>query len=159
MEKGVKEIISSQQKKSNENININIGLPIIECTYDIKDTNLVQIMNDRGNTAINEEVELKLKILNDKNIFESLILQKQFDKLGMNTVIFVIEENLSDMSFLFNECYSLKKIQFFNFDTIHVTKMRAMFQECNELEYLDLTNVNTSNVTDMSYMFNECKNL
>ena len=75
-------------------------------------------MNDRGETAINEEVELKIKILNDKNIFEPLILQKQFDKLGMNTVIFVIEENLSDMSFLFNECYSLKKIQFFNFDTI-----------------------------------------
>ena len=109
MEKGTKEIISNQPKKSNENIKINIGLPIIECTYDIKDTNLVQIMNDRGETAINEEVELKIKILNDKNIFEPLILQKQFDKLGMTTVIFVIEENLSDMSFLFNEQHLLKK--------------------------------------------------
>ena len=64
MEKGVKEIISSQQKKSNENIKINIGLPLIECTYDIKDTNLVQIMNDRGITSINEEVVLTLFILN-----------------------------------------------------------------------------------------------
>ena len=109
MEKGAKEIISSHQKKSNDNIKISIGLPIIQCTYDIKDTNLVQIMNDRGITAINEEIELKIKILNDDNIFEPLILQKQFNKLGMNTVIFVIEENLSDMSFLFNNCYSLKK--------------------------------------------------
>ena len=157
MEKGVKEIISSRQKKSNENIKINIGLPIIECTYDIKDTNLIQIMNDRGITAINEEVELKIKILNDENIFESLILQKQFNKLGMNTVIFVIEENLSDMSFLFNECYSLKKIQFFNFDTIHVTKLDAMFQECYELEYADLSNLDTSNVVDVSYVFNRCQ--
>ena len=93
MEKYEKEVISSHPKKSNEDTKINIGLPFIECTYNIKDTNLVQIINDRGITAINEEVELKIKILNDENIFEPLILQKQFNKLGMNTVIFVIEEN------------------------------------------------------------------
>ena len=159
MEKGVKEIISSQQKKSNENIKINIGLPLIECTYDIKDTNLVQIMNDRGITSINEEVVLKIKILNDENIFEPLILQKQFNKLGMNTVIFVIEENLSDMSFLFNKCYSLKKIQFFNFTTIHATKMIATFQECKEVEYIYLSNLDISNVTNICNLFNGCQNL
>ena len=108
MEKCEKEVISNHPNKGNENTKINIGLPFIECTYDIKDTNLVQIMNYRGISLINEEVKVKIKILSNGDIFEPLILEKQFNKLGMNTVIFVIEDNLTDMSFLFNKCYSLK---------------------------------------------------
>ena len=159
MEKYAKEIISKQSKKSNENTKTNIGLPLIECTYEIKDTNLVQIINDRGTEKINEEVKSKIKILSDGDIFEPLIFQKQFNMLGMNTVIFVNEENLCDMSFLFNKCSTLKKIEFFNFESIHPKKMLAMFQECHLLEYLDLSNLDTSNVIDACCVFNECHNL
>ena len=140
MEKCIKKIMNKKPKKTKENIKINIGLPFIECTYDIEDNNLIQIINDRGISSINEEVKSKIKILSDGDILEPLIFQNQFNRLGMNTVIFVIEENLSDMSFLFNKCCSLKKIQFYNFDTIHATKMSAMFQACDKLEYLDLYN-------------------
>ena len=90
MEKYEKEAISSHTKKSNEDTKINIGLPFIECTYDIKDTNSAQIINYRGISLINEEVKLKIKILNDGDIIEPLILEKQFNKLGINIVIFVI---------------------------------------------------------------------
>ena len=63
MEKYEKEAISNHPKKSNDDAKINIELPFIECTYDIKDTNLVQIINYRGISLINEEVKLKIKIL------------------------------------------------------------------------------------------------
>ena len=159
MEKCEKEVISNHPNKGNEDTKLNIGLPFIECTYDIKDTNLVQIMNYRGISLINEEVKVKIKILSDGDIFEPLIFQKQFNMLGMNTVIFVIEENLCDMSFLFNKCSTLKKIEFFNFESIHPKKMLAMFQECHLLEYLDLSNLDTSNVIDACCVFNECHNL
>ena len=159
MEKCAKEIISKQPKEGNENTKTNIGLPFIECTYEIKDTNFVKIINDRGIEEINEEVKSKIKILGDGDIFEPLIFQKQFNMLGLNTVIFVIEENLSDMSFLFNKCNSLKKIEFFNFETIHPKKMLDMFQECHSLEYLDLSNLDTSNVIDACCVFNDCQNL
>ena len=39
------------------------------------------------------------------------------------------------MNYLFNKCKTLKRVEFFNFDTSQATQMAAMFQECNELEY------------------------
>ena len=67
---------------------------------------------------------------------------------------------VTNMSFMFNECKKLKEIKGINnFITNKVTKMDAMFQECYELERLDLSNFDTSNVKDMCYMFNECYKL
>jgi len=134
------------------------GISYIKCTYDIKDNNFIQILNNRGEININEEIESKIKILNDDKK-EPLAFKKKFNKLGMNTIIFVIEENLVNMSFLFNKCNTLKKIEFFSFETVQCTDMSAMFQSCEELEYLDVSCFNTSNVTDMEYMFNMCYKL
>ena len=64
---------------------------LIKCTYEIKDNSLVQIINYRGKSEINEEIESKIKILNDKRK-ENLIFQKKFDKLGINTIVFACEE-------------------------------------------------------------------
>ena len=102
---------------SGNNVNIKLfsiskGKPCIKCTYEIKNTNVfIQIINNRGEKYINDEIESKVKILNgDKE--ESLIFQKKFIKLGINFVYFIIEEKINDMSYLFNECSSLKKAEF-----------------------------------------------
>ena len=71
----------------------------------------------------------------------------------MNTIIFLCEQKLKNMSFMLNSCFTLKKIEFISFDTSQVTNVTAMFQLCNKLEYIDLSNFNTSNVTDMGNMF------
>ena len=134
------------------------GISYIECIYDIKDYIETQIMNDRGEKYINEEIGRKIKILNG-NQKESLIFKKRFNKLGINTIKFIIEEKLNDMSYMFNKCSSLKEIHFFSVDTSQVTKMVAMFQLCSELENLDLTCFNTSNVTDLGWMFFQCNKL
>ena len=57
---------------------------------------------------------------------------------------------------MFNNCSSLKKIEFFSFNTSKIISTISMFQDCKELEYLDLSNFNTSNVIDMEYMFKGC---
>ncbi len=36
----------------------------IICTYDIKDNNEIQIINNKGKDDVNEEIEEKIKILN-----------------------------------------------------------------------------------------------
>ena len=131
---------------------------LIKCTYEIKDNSLVQIINYRGKSEINEEIESKIKILNDKRK-ENLIFQKKFDKLGINTIVFACEEKLNNMSFMFNNCSTLKKIEFKSFDTSQVTSMAAMFQLCSNLEYIFIPNFNTSNVTDMGNMFYGCNKL
>ena len=73
--------------------------------------------------------------------------------MGINNVIFIIEEKLNNMNYLFYDCSSLKEINFVSLETTQATKMRAMFKGCKELEYFDLSNFGTSNVTEMSFMF------
>ena len=46
------------------------------CTYDVKDFNEVQIINDRNKSFINEEIKSKIKIINN-NKKEELILKKK----------------------------------------------------------------------------------
>ena len=68
--------------------------------------------------------------------------------------------NVTNMSFMFNECHKLKEIKGINkFNTNKVTDMKVMFQLCKELEHLDLSNFNTSKVTNMSWMFYNCNKL
>ena len=134
-------------------------IPSFRCIYDIEDNNSpIQIINNREVNLINKEIEVKIKILNNGKK-EKLYLEKKFDKKGRYCIDFIVEGNLTDMSFMFNKCSRLKAIEFISFKTENVTRMIGMFQECNELEYLNLSNFNTINVTDMGCMFNECHKL
>ena len=153
------QIRENSDLKNEEIININKKESKIftnkisfKCIYDIKDHNYTQIINNQFRGLINDEIESKVKILNN-NKKENLIFQKKFDKLGINEIDFIIEKELINMCFMFNNCTSLKKIEFISIDTSQVTNMALMFNECNELEYLDLTNLDTSNVTRMELMF------
>ena len=129
-----------------------------KCTYEITNYNETQILNYKDSNEINEEILSKIKILNG-NKKEDLIFLKKFKKIGLNTVCFIIEEKLTNMSFLFNKCSSLKQVEFISFDTSQVTEMVAMFQKCEALEYLDLSKFDTANVTNMECMFNKCNKL
>ena len=150
---------------SKHNIKKDVNKPhkksknmLIKCIYEVKDYNEVQIINNQNKNYINEEIEQKIKILNGNKI-EKLIFKKKFNNLGKNTVIFICEEKLTKMDFMFYQCYSLKRVEFISFDTSQVTSMTGMFSECEKLEYIDLTGFNTSNVTEMTMMFNECYEL
>ena len=89
---------------------LKVGQSLIKCTYDIKDDSETQIINDIYENEfvflINEEIQKKIKIWNN-NKTEKLIYRKSFNKLGTNTIYFIIEEKLNDMIFIFNECISL----------------------------------------------------
>ena len=132
---------------------------LIKCTYEIKDIdNETQIINYRNENNINEEIESKIKILENGEKRE-LIFKKKFTEKGLHTINFIIQGKINNMSYMFNDCSSLKIINFTSINTTQVTEMIAMFKGCNELEYLDLSNFNTSNVTDMGWMFCGCNKL
>ena len=164
--------VNKPQNTNSENPNLNIrnnvtnnNLSTIDknisftCIYDVKDINDdIQIINNTNGSYINEEIQSKIKILNNGQK-EKLVLKKKFERKGKNSIHFIIEGKLNNMSYMFNQCSSLKYIYFISFETDQVINMKAMFQECNELEYLDLSNFNTINVTDMSWMFNNCHKL
>ena len=93
------------------------------------------------------------------NKIEKLIFSKKFNKLGKNTITFICKEKINNMNFMFNDCSTLKEIEFISFDTSEVTSMKETFRKCSELEYLNLNNFNTSNVTDMENIFGQCHKL
>ena len=134
------------------------GISIIKCTYEIQENGYVQIINNRNENIINEDIETKIKILNDGKK-EKLVFKKEFSNKGIYTINFIVEENLKNMNYMFKDCTSLKKIEFSSVDTSHVIKMIGMFAGCKEIEYIDLYNFNTLNLTDMGWMFYQCHKL
>ena len=62
--------------------------------------------------------------------------------------------DVTNMSFMFQKCESLKSLDVSSFNTANVTNMRAMFAYCPLLTYLDLSSFNTARVNNMRSMFN-----
>lgn len=67
--------------------------------------------------------------------------------------------NVTDMSFMFDECWSLTSIDLSHFNTDKVTNMQYMFSNCRGLTNLDLSKFNTEKVKFTSGMFRGCKGL
>ena len=68
-------------------------------------------------------------------------------------------QNVNDMSYMFYNCNHLANLAISEFDTQNVTNMFNMFYNCKGLTNLDVSNFDTQNVTNMGYMFNGCSGL
>ena len=118
----------------------------------------------------NKKIYLEAKNMN-KNIFENNIdLYINDNKVNFNfkykfndskeiKVKFKFKKVLTNLSFMFYGCSSLKSLNFSSFYSNKVNNMKGMLQNCSSLESINLLSFNTSNVTDMSYMCNECSSL
>ena len=142
--------LTNVDEQKNEDNNISFT-----CVYDIKDYNYTQIINNQFEDYLNEEIESKIKIINN-NKKEKNFKKKKFNKLGRNAVNFLIEGEIYDTSFMFNDCISLVEIKFISIDFGKVKDTIKMFHGCRELELLDLSHFDTSNVINMAAMFDEC---
>ena len=68
-------------------------------------------------------------------------------------------QNVEDMSNIFASCEKLKSLNVSNFNTQNVKNMSLMFYNCIGLTSLDLSKFNTQNVENMRNMFRRCKGL
>ena len=66
---------------------------------------------------------------------------------------------VTNMGYMFYDCYKLTSLDVSNFNTANVTNMNSMFSDCSSLTSLDVSGFNTSKVTDMSDMFYFCSKL
>ena len=64
--------------------------------------------------------------------------------------------SVTDMSYMFSDCYALTSLNISNWNTSNVTNMNSMFSNCNALTSLDISDWNTSSVTNMNSMFSGC---
>ena len=81
----------------------------------------------------------------------------KFPTLGKYKVEIIFNKTLTDMKYLFVDCYDLISIEFNEaFDTSHVLCMYYMFASCDSLQYINVSSFNTSLVGDMEGMFSGC---
>ena len=60
------------------------------------------------------------------------------------------------MSYIFNECSSLKELNLSNFDTTNATNMNGIFSGCAYLNNLNISNFKIENFESSSNMFDKC---
>ena len=83
-----------------------------------------------------------------------------FNTVGEHTVKMLIDTSkITNMDYMFSDCYGLTSLDLSNFDTSNVTSMDGMFTYCTGLTSLDLSNFDTSNVISMYRMFDKCNSL
>lgn len=67
--------------------------------------------------------------------------------------------NVTDISYMLRNCWSLVGLDLIHFDTSNVKNMSFMFWGCGNLTSVDVTHFDTSQVENMEFMFAWCKNL
>ena len=84
----------------------------------------------------------------------------EFTKLNsISGIEYLNTSSVTNMSYMFYYCYSLRSLDVSNFSTSNVTDMSYMFYHCWHVENLDVSGFDTKNVTNMRYMFAEMRYL
>jgi len=138
----------------------------IKSVYEIKKDDIgkeIQILNngywiDDKFYKENMEIENKVKVIINRDI-EMNKFKNKFMKEGIYIVYYIIIDTLTNVSYMFRDCSSLKELNLSSFNTKNVTDMSFMFSLCSSLKELNLSSFNTNNVTNMSYMFSLCSSL
>ena len=118
--------------------------------------------------GINEYLEVK--DMNKKLFKESIDLYVNDKKINFDfkykikdskeiKVKLIFKQKLTNLSFMFYNCFSLKSIDLSSFNTNNATDMSYMFYDCSSLNSIDISSFNTNNVTNMRYMFYGCFSL
>ena len=148
----------------------------INCIYDNTNNknNEIQLLHDYSITGLkdkeSEKLYLEVKNINKKLFEESVELyingnKTKFDykyKFNENKEIkvkFLFKKNLTNMSYMFKSCFSLKYIDLSKVNTNFVTNMSYMFFNCSSLKSIDLSNFNTKNGTKIKRLFDGCSSL
>lgn len=78
---------------------------------------------------------------------------------SISNIIHLKTNEVTDMSYMFKGCKSLKSLNLAKFNTSNVTDMSHMFDGCSGLATLNTGTLDAQNVTDMSFMFRGCASL
>ena len=121
--------------------------------YSFKEVYFSETRNEKIQIVNSKYVNnITAMIYNNNNISPSASFS--FPNIGNHTIYFFFKENITTLNGLFKDIYNMYYISFTsNFDTGNVTDMSYMFYNCYNLISIDISNFNTQNVIDMSWMF------
>ena len=107
------------------------------------------IKNNNGTLIINDNIKL------------DYLVYKYKLQIGINKIKINIKNQITNFSYMFSNCESLKSISsFINWDVSNGINFSGMFSNCSSLKDISpIKNWNVSNGIDFSYMFSDCKSL
>jgi len=141
-------------------IEVEIPKNIIDCSYMFYDCpNIIDVdlsnFNFKDVTYMNDMFNY---CINLKNVKFSPSSNSQNNNQNTQNPNFK-NENIVNISYMFNYCKKLESINLSYFNTENVTNMSGMFQHCENLKKIDLSFFRTNNVIQLGCMFNDCYNL
>ena len=131
-------------------------MPLEVCQEEMWD---VSAVHDRSILAWAKKVFISSKLLYELYIASDTKIKLQnarglfggYENLcEINLDKWIDSSSVSDMSYMFCGCHSLKKLDVSGFDTSHVINMKSMFDYCSSLKKLDLSSFCTKHVIDFS---------
>ena len=145
--------------KMNKNKDKDKDIQIWKIIYDINGEKEINIFG--SNFVKNNINNCKMILDNNEHILSSNYQIKNNNTNKLLEIKLKINNKMTDMSYMFNNCSSLSYLNdFSNWNTNTITNMSNMFNYCKTLKNIpDISKWDTSNVTDMSYMFANCKSL
>ena len=132
----------------------------IKAKFEIKHENLgkeIQILNDTYISHRNDEIRKINNIIINRELTNT-IYRYLFNKEGIYIIYYLSDELLTDMSYMFFKCSSLKEIDLSQFNTYVVTNMSYMFSDCLNLKKINLRLNNIKNI-ECNNIFEGCSSL
>ena len=108
---------------------------------------------------IEDSQEIKVKFKFTTKLTNTSYMFYNCSSLKLIDLSLLNTSNVKNMSYMFYNCSSLKSIDLSSFNTSNVSDMSYMFSWCSSLKSLDLSSFNTNNVDDMNFIFFECRSL
>ena len=140
-------------------------MPLEACQEEMWD---VSAAHDRSILAWAKQVFISSKLLYELYIVSDTKIKLQsarglfwgYENLcEINLDKWIDSSSVSDMSYMFCGCHSLKKLDVSGLDTSNVVNMEGMFYWCSKLQTLDVSSFDTSHVINMKSMFDYCSSL
>ena len=141
----------------------SLFMNFIICEYNINNLNQSQTILNSFSQINNEHSEDEINstscemYLNDKKI--NFDFKYQFNCEDIYRLTIVMKKLITNMNYMFYQCYSLISLDLSNFNTNNIKDMSYMFSWCFSLTSLNVSNFNNNNVINMSYMFSDCRSL
>ena len=168
-------------KKIFDNLETKRILYLIKLNKKLKKILNININDYKEYSEIFSSIELELKPINNKYIYDKFInIEKEDEKYlhmyfnnkkedtkrnycnedeKIRIIKIIIDYKFKSFEKLFKDCNCVESINFKKFNRNNITNMARMFYECSSLKELNLNNFNTNNVTNMSGMFYRCSAL
>ena len=108
---------------------------------------------------IKESKKIKVKFKFRKLLTNASFMFKNCSTLKSIDLSLFNITNINDMSCMFGGCSSLKTINLSSFNTTNVIHMSCMFGGCSSLKTINLSSFNTTNLIYMNQMFYDCSSL